>query len=168
MRARQGGGEEVDGEPPPVEEPGGDGGSGGQEGDDDDDGIAPDEDEDDEDEDAGSVPGMARGLFVRERSPSDAKVIVVANSLFLLNDFVGISGNLNFFATVIDRLTTGGRLSAIRHRSSEAPAIRADLTSGEKSAIKYVGMIGMPALVALAGVAVSLLRRRRRVAVEGA
>ena len=171
MRRQQGGSEEDEktpedpppGDSPPADPAGGDGGPGGQ----DDGGVESDEDVDEDEDAVVATPGMAQGLFVRDKAPADTTIVVVGNALFLHNTFLGNAGNYNFFATVIDRLTTGGRLSAVRHRSSDAPAIRADLTSAEKSAIKYAGMIGMPAIVALVGVAVSLIRRqRRRVALE--
>lgn len=115
----------------------------------------------DDDEQGFGGPGVARGLFIRERAMNDATLVVIGNARFLMNDVLGLSGNLDFFATILDRLTTGGALSAVRQRTSDAPAIRADLSATQMGAIKYGGMLGMPILVALIGLLVFVLRRRR-------
>lgn len=136
-----------------------------------DDDVADDDDDPEEEDDVSDDsdsdddgPGMARAFFVKEKSPPSATIVVFGNSRFLWNNFVseGDLSGLQAFATVLDRMTTGGRLSAIRHRTAAAPSLRAELTAAERDMIKYAGILAMPVLTALFGAALLLLRRARR------
>lgn len=106
--------------------------------------------------------GLAAAPFVRDRSP-ETTIVVVGNTRFLQNDLATkLPGNLDFFVTLVERLTGRGDLAAIRNRSAAPAAVRADLPLGMRRALQYGGWLAAPTLVLLFGVGGTLLGRRRR------
>ncbi len=111
-------------------------------------------------------PGAASVPFIREKSPPTT-IVVIGNSRFLCNDFLrSVPANLQFFWTLVDRLTVGSRLSEVRNRSAAPPSIRADLSPADKRLVKYGGMLGMPLVVLVLGMLLLVLRRARNVTVQ--
>ncbi|MFH0944761.1 MAG: GldG family protein [Planctomycetota bacterium] len=105
-------------------------------------------------------PGPA-APFILEKSP-ETTIVVVGSSRFLTNDYLGLSGNLEFLWTLVDRMTTGSRLTEVRNRMSAPPSVRADLSPGEKTGIKFLGMLAVPTLVLIIGILMYVVRKTRR------
>lgn len=101
--------------------------------------------------------------FVKAKSPAGARILVVGNSQFLAANYLrGLPGNLDFFWTLAERMTTGSSLTDVKNRFGGQPSVRADLSAGDKAALKYLGMLGMPVIVLIAGVAFHFMRRSMR------
>ena len=108
--------------------------------------------------------GVVRPVFVRAKSPK-TQIVVIGNTRWLAEGAPQRwPGNLGAFWAILDRMTTGSSLTDIRNRSIAPPAVRADLTPGTKSAVRYAGMLGVPILVLVLGVGAVFLRRSRRAA----
>lgn len=112
--------------------------------------------------DAPQPPGTGTkpAIFVKETSPK-TKIVVVGCAQFLTNDVGPQLGGYAFMLSLVDRLTTGGELADVRNRLAQAPSIRGDLEPAAKSTLKYTGIFGMPAAVAVVGLLVWGLRRKR-------
>ena len=102
--------------------------------------------------------------FIIERSP-ETTIVVVGSSRFLTNEFLrnNLQGSVEFFWTLVDRMTTGSRLSEVRNRMISPPSVRADLAPGEKTGIKFLGMLAVPTLVLIVGILMFVVRRTRKV-----
>jgi len=110
----------------------------------------------------GMQEGETTALFIRDRSPR-TQIVVIGNTRFLAEGAPQQwPGNLSLFWALLDRLTTGSSLTDIRNRSIAPPAVRADLTPGTRSAVRYAGMLGVPVLVLLLGIGSVMLRRMGR------
>ncbi len=128
-----------------------------------------DEERDDEPDEPSPSGGGGTGggtqiapMFVQARSPA-TKIVVIGNTRFLAEGAPQqFPGNLLFLWALVDRLTTGSSLTDIRNRSLAPPSIRADLTPGARAAVRYGGMLGVPALVLLLGLGSVVWRRARR------
>jgi ABC-2 type transport system permease protein len=91
--------------------------------------------------------GTQSAVFVVKDSP-ETTIVVIGSSFMLSNNLIEAGmGNNEFFATLVERLTTGGELSEIRNKLIDVPAVRADYSTGQRNAFKYVGMLGMPIVV---------------------
>jgi ABC-type uncharacterized transport system involved in gliding motility auxiliary subunit len=86
--------------------------------------------------------------------------VVIGSAIFASDDFVQRSPeNLVFALNVVDWLAQDEALIAIRAKDRRPPALVYTSTA-VRDLVKYVNMIGLPLLIALAGV-VRLVRRRR-------
>jgi len=106
-------------------------------------------------------PPETEAQFILNRSP-ETTIVVVGSSHFLGNG-INLPGGVEFFWTLVDRMTTGSALSEVRNRTSAPPSVRVDLSPGEKTAIKFLGMLAVPALVLLLGIVMYVVRRTRKV-----
>ncbi|MBX6332084.1 MAG: Gldg family protein [Gemmatimonadaceae bacterium] len=101
------------------------------------------------------VPSAAKDSTVRGR------VIVVGDESFATDRFVqNAPDNLAFVLNAVDWLAQDESLIAIRAKDRRPPAL-AFTSAGTRDGVKYVNVIGVPALIALAGV-LRLLHRRQR------
>lgn len=105
--------------------------------------------------------GSQQAVFVVKDSP-ETTIVVIGSSMMLTNNLVEAGGgNVEFFSSLVERLTTGGDLSEIRNKLIDVPAVRADYTPGEKNAFKYLGMLGVPAIVLAIGIMVYLVSKAK-------
>jgi ABC-type uncharacterized transport system involved in gliding motility auxiliary subunit len=116
--------------------------------------------------DAPVTPPAAAPTFVKAKS-SKTRVLVIGSNYFLLpigSIFTQDSydANLRLISTLAERMTTGSKLSDLRNRTVQRPSIRGDLSGPTQSAIKWFGILGMPVLVAIFGIASWMLRKSRR------
>jgi ABC-type uncharacterized transport system involved in gliding motility auxiliary subunit len=106
--------------------------------------------------------GVAPTLFVKAQSPS-TRIVVIGSNLLLTNGILqSFPGSAEFFLTIVERMTTGSRLAELRNRSVQRPTLRADLSTGAKTGLKWFGILGMPVIVAIFGVLFTVLRKSRR------
>jgi len=91
----------------------------------------------------------------------NSRVIVAGNSLFATQDFaMKSSSNMVFVQNAIEWLAQDDILSSIRTKKlSRAPLIFE--SEAQKNSVKYFNMIGVPILIAIIGVIVMWLRKRR-------
>ena len=99
------------------------------------------------------VPVMAS-----PRGRTDNRLVVVGDSDFTANTQVVVPGNLNFILNVFAWMNESEDLIAIRPTGREAVPLV--LTDGQRRAAAWVGVMLMVQLVAAAGAAVYLLRRK--------
>ncbi|MBL8768439.1 MAG: Gldg family protein [Planctomycetes bacterium] len=105
--------------------------------------------------------GTQQAVFVVKDSP-ETTLVVIGSSLMLSNNLIESGmGNYEFFASLVERMTTGGELSEIRNKLIDVPAVRADYTTGQKNAFKYVGMLGVPAIVLVIGIMVYVVSKAK-------
>ncbi|MBK6941184.1 MAG: Gldg family protein [Planctomycetes bacterium] len=105
--------------------------------------------------------GTQQAVFVVKDSP-ETTIVVIGSSMMLTNNLIEAgAGNLEFFWSLVERLTTGGELSEIRNKLIDVPAVRADYTPGEKNAFKYVGMLGVPVIVLAIGILVYVVSKAK-------
>jgi ABC-type uncharacterized transport system involved in gliding motility auxiliary subunit len=109
---------------------------------------------------------LAQRLLAVQLAPAGAKdsltprLVVVGNARFATDEFAQRApGNVVFALNAIDWLAQDEALLAIRARESRPPALAFSSTA-TRDAVKYFNMVGLPALLALAGV-LRLARRRR-------
>lgn len=96
----------------------------------------------------------------RAGRPRDARIVVVGDSDFASNGQLIVPGNLNFLLNTVAWLSEQPELIAIRPTGKEAtPLILGD---GQRRAIAWGATLLPAQIVALAGVAVFLLRRRNQ------
>jgi ABC-type uncharacterized transport system involved in gliding motility auxiliary subunit len=89
------------------------------------------------------------------------RVIVVGNSEFATDRFAGEAPeNLPFVLNAVDWLAQDESLIAIRSKNLRPPVL-AFASESTREAVKYGNMVGVPVLVALAGL-FHLMRRRRK------
>lgn len=100
---------------------------------------------------------------VLSQSPK-THIVLIADSDFL-SDGTPRENNL-FMTNLTEWFTLGDNLISIRSKSITDRSINPGLSEGTKSSIRLFNMIGMPLLVIVLGVAVSL--RRRKLAKKGA
>lgn len=102
------------------------------------------------------------GVQVAPRSASaHGRVIVLASSQFLVGGVASRAPqNVALLLNAVDWLAQDESLIAIRSRDTQPPTL-AFTSAGEREGVKYLNMIGVPALAALFGL-VRLTRRRRR------
>jgi ABC-type uncharacterized transport system involved in gliding motility auxiliary subunit/ABC-type transport system involved in multi-copper enzyme maturation permease subunit len=92
---------------------------------------------------------------------SAGRVIVVGNTDFVTDRIVGHSPqNLDFVLNAVDWLAQDDALISIRAKNRTPPKL-AFTSAGTRDFVKYLNLIGVPLLVAVAGLA-ALARRRRR------
>lgn len=102
------------------------------------------------------------GVQVAPKTPAaHGRVIVVATSQFLAGGVPSRAPqNVAMLLNAIDWLAQDESLIAIRSRDTQPPAL-AFTSAAEREGVKYLNMIGVPALAALFGL-IRLARRRRR------
>ncbi|HXE58518.1 MAG TPA: Gldg family protein [Gemmatimonadales bacterium] len=89
------------------------------------------------------------------------RVVVVGNAEFASDRFVrGAPQNLAFALNAVDWLSQDESLIAIRSKDRRPPALVFE-SAAAREGVKYANVVGVPALVAVAGL-IRLIRRRRR------
>ncbi|MBN2372640.1 Gldg family protein [bacterium] len=91
----------------------------------------------------------------------DAQIVVVGNSRFIQDDFLGrFPENATFFLNVVDWLTMGESLIGIRSREkTERPL--PEMSETKKAFIRYVNIFGVSILLIMFGLVKFLLKKRR-------
>lgn len=96
----------------------------------------------------------------QEQASKDSVLMVVGNSRFILDRFVGqFPQNLAFAMNAVDDLTLDQSLIGIRSKTSFDLPLK-DLSATERSLVKWIGIFLMPFLVILFGLARLVLRRK--------
>ncbi|MGA1842024.1 MAG: GldG family protein [bacterium] len=98
------------------------------------------------------------------KSAQETHIVVVGNSRFIQDDFLGrFPENAAFFLNIVDWLTMGDALIGIRTREkTERPL--PELSDEKKALIRYINIFGVSVLVILFGLIKFILRRRKRFA----
>jgi gliding-associated putative ABC transporter substrate-binding component GldG len=98
------------------------------------------------------------------KSTEETHIVVVGNSRFIQDDFLGrFPENAAFFLNIVDWLTMGDALIGIRTREkTERPL--PELSDEKKAFIRYINIFGVSILVILFGLVKFILRRRKRFA----
>ncbi len=111
-----------------------------------------------------SLKPQLLAVQVTPRAKADSaagRLIVVGNTDFVTDRIVGHSPqNLDFVLNAVDWLAQDDALISIRSKNRTPPKL-AFASAGTRDFVKYLNLIGVPVLVAIAGLAV-LARRRRR------
>lgn len=87
------------------------------------------------------------------------RIVVVGDGDFMVDEYLGNPGNLNFFANIVDYLADDAGLITIRSKNLETPPL-SPVSDGMKPVIKYGNLILPPLVVVIYG----LVRWRRRLA----
>ncbi|MGA9422131.1 MAG: DUF4350 domain-containing protein [Rhodanobacteraceae bacterium] len=116
------------------------------------------------DADAGEIPGPLDLAFALTRlSPRPGKreqrVVVIGDGDFLSNSFLGNGGNREFGQRVFDWLLGDDTLITVPDRS--APDRELKLSQAALDALGLTFLIGIPALLVIAGCGIRWRRRRR-------
>lgn len=113
------------------------------------------------------APGDESRQTLKQMS-KPGNIVLVGNSGLLTNNVIRQFGhNMIFFVNVVDWLTMGGELINIRSRNFERRLFDPEkVTETSKFIIRWGNFIGIPLLVALAGLGVFLSRRMRKVKLE--
>jgi ABC-2 type transport system permease protein len=96
---------------------------------------------------------LPKDLKSIERRGADGRLIVVGTAAFLQDRFVGqpnFRPGVAFFDNVVDLMTLGDALVGIRSRPVTSRPLPI-LTAGQKSALRYSHMLGIPTLIILGG-----------------
>ncbi len=128
--------------------------------------IPPVEKEQEPEEDKDTDPSEEQASADEERSilkeSPETKIIVVGNSRFISSNFpVQFDGNRAFFLNAIDWFTLGDYLINIRSREAGERPLQM-VSDRAKTVIRAVNMLGVPVLLAIFGLIVLYLRRRRK------
>ncbi len=113
------------------------------------------------------IPSMVKKTRETIKESSPTQIIVLGNSSFISNNFMGnnfirqFSFNAIFFLNAIDWLTLGEDLIGIRSRVVIDRPLK-ELSEPEKRLVRYLGIGGMPLLVIGFGLIRFLLRRREK------
>jgi hypothetical protein len=92
--------------------------------------------------------------------PRDARIVVVGNATFAANAQISVPGNFNFILNTVAWLTESENLIAIRPTGLEdTPLV---FSNGQRRTLAWVSTLFTTQVVAVAGLAVWLLRRRRQ------
>lgn len=93
----------------------------------------------------------------RKSGATDARLVVIGNSLFAANQFVGVQRNGDLFFNAINWLSEEENLISIRPKS---PANRrVNLTDAQRSGFYWFSVVLMPALVIFSGIFIWARRR---------
>lgn len=115
---------------------------------------------------AGETADAGSGAtFVKAKSPKTRIAIIASNYFLMPMQFFtrdSIEANLRFVSTLIERMTTGSKLADLRNRTVQRPSIRGDLSGTTQSALKWIGILGVPLLVAAFGILSWVVRKSRR------
>lgn len=90
-------------------------------------------------------------------APPEARFAVIGDSDFAANQYLGLSGNANFFLNTVNWLMEESDLISIQPRTSSPRTIQLDPSQGRL--LFFVSVILLPLLVLVLGVAVWLRRR---------
>lgn len=104
--------------------------------------------------------------FVKAKSPK-TRIAIFGSNFFLVptGSFYtrdSYDANLRFFTTLVERMTTGSKLADLRNRTVQRPSIRGDLSGTTQSTLKWIGIIGVPLVVAAFGILSWVVRKSRR------
>lgn len=92
----------------------------------------------------------------------ETKIIVVGNSRFITENFsLQFDGNRAFFLNAIDWFTIGDYLIDIRSRESGERPLKI-VSDKTKTVVRAVNMLGVPVMLAIFGMVLFFLRRRRK------
>jgi ABC-type uncharacterized transport system involved in gliding motility auxiliary subunit len=92
----------------------------------------------------------------------ETKIIVVGNSRFITEGFsLQFDGNRAFFLNAIDWFTIGDYLIDIRSRESGERPLKI-VSDKTKTVVRAVNMLGVPVMLAVFGLVLFFLRRRRK------
>ncbi len=96
------------------------------------------------------------------QSEKESRVIVIADSEFLLDRFIGrFPSNLNFFLNLVDSITLDDSLINIRAKTISDRPIR-EVSDKERNSIKILNIVVIPIVVVGVGLARTMLRRKKR------
>ncbi|MBI3794879.1 MAG: hypothetical protein HY280_09160 [Nitrospinae bacterium] len=94
----------------------------------------------------------------KEGKPVKGAVVVVADSEFASNSFLNVSGNKDLFMNIVNWLSSEeDRVTISSHNSDSEPLI---FKSSQLSWMVAISVLGIPAMVFLAGLWANLRRRR--------
>lgn len=93
----------------------------------------------------------------------ETQILVVGDADFLKNNFA-VPGNFKLFLNAVDSFVLNPELVSIRAKGDIIRPLKPneEISKAQKNAFKFVNLFGIPALVALAGLARFLQRRRAR------
>lgn len=125
-----------------------------------------------EEEDKQNDPLKAMEKAEDENAPKldqakNGRVIVISTAEFLSPDILQSVGgqvaqqSLMFMENMVDWLSLGTDLIAIRTKPVQQYPLQANLEDGQKAKAKFLGRFAIPILIVFAGVAWWLIRRRR-------
>ncbi len=98
-------------------------------------------------------------LAAYSKKNNQGEIIVIASSRFVLDRYLNqLSNNLEFVLNAVNNFTSGGALSGIRQRAVSFYPLP-EVSANEKDIFKYVNILLLPGLFALAG-AWHLVRRK--------
>lgn len=106
----------------------------------------------------------AQGIEVITQSPQDARIVVIGDGTFMLDQYA-TRNNAAFFLNMIDWLSTDADLISIRSREVTDRPLR-EISAGAKRLVKYANILAPPLVVILFGLAYWQLRRARQRAME--
>jgi hypothetical protein len=101
-----------------------------------------------------SAPPATNGEAVKGR------VLVAGGSTFIQDQFLSM-GNQALLLNLIDWLVLDDALLAVRSRGLEAAPLE-ELTDGQRNAVKYLNMLGLPLVFVAFGLVRWRMRERRR------
>lgn len=111
----------------------------------------------------GQVPNAFSTDDNKNDNINDARIIVVGDSDFAYDNFIGTSPeNLTFFLNLVDTLTLDEDLISIRSKASPNRPIKENLSYGTITAIRYLNVFGITVLVLIYGLGRYFLRRKSR------
>jgi len=93
----------------------------------------------------------------RKAEGGEARVVVIGNSTFAANPYVGLQKNGDLFYNTIDWLAQDENLISIRPKSQTNR--RVTLTQGQSSALTWLDLIILPGIVIFSGVYIWWKRR---------
>ncbi|MGA1792187.1 MAG: GldG family protein [bacterium] len=95
-------------------------------------------------------------------SAEKTHIVVVGNSRFIEDDFVGrFPENAAFFLNMVDWLTMGDALIGIRTREKTERPLPAELSDQKKAFIRYINIFGVSIFIILLGLVKLFLKRRK-------
>ena len=99
--------------------------------------------------------GHAHPLFIKE---SKASMVVIGDSDFAADPYIGSGGNRDFFMNVVNWLAGDEDKIAIRPKEGEMDPLL--FSDAEIGMLAFFSIIGLPAMMVVAGIWVNVRRRR--------
>ncbi len=118
---------------------------------------------------AAVVSGRFKSIFSDKKKEEgealkegESRIIVIADSDFASDDFIGMSENAQFVLNAVDWLAEDDTLISIRAKRIESRPVR-ELSPALQRAVRYSSVVLPPLLAVFTGLGVWFYRKRRRV-----
>jgi len=114
------------------------------------------------------VSGRFKSIFSDKKKDKDmlkegeSRLIVIADSDFASDDFIGMTENAQFVLNAVDWLSEDDSLITIRAKNVESRPVR-DLSPVLQKGVKYSSIAVPPLLAVLTGIGIWLYRKGRRI-----